>query len=500
MIQTNPSPTLDGLFRRVLARQPDALALLDPLNKSRLTGQAPKRLTFAQADQAISALAAHFIEAGLPANSVVAVQLPNTVDFMLTVLAAHRAGLIVALVPLLWRQAELTVALSRTGARAIVTASKIDGVSHADLAMNAAVEAFSVRHVCGFGGDLPDGMASLDQAIANPSTTTRAVTQDGRRAAMISFDVTAEGFRAVPRSHLSLVAGGLAVFLESALPLGTTILSAFAPSSFAGLASSLVAWLLSGGTLALHHPFDGEVLEQQINEDGCDTLVAPAPLVMRLAEIEMTERLPTLRRVIGLWRAPEQIASSAPWTVAHATLTDVYLFGEAGLFGARRMADGAPAAILPGPHGAPRDVAGSSIAGETLITPRGTLALRGPMVTVAAYGPAAPPGDPLVAQPSRDYVDTDYAARLDRSTGAISITAPPPGIMAVGGYRFLSQDLQEWTKRLGQGALLTALPDRLSGHRLAGRAQDNARARDALAELGLNPLMVEAFRDRTNTN
>ena len=500
MIQTNPSPTLDGLFRRVLARQPDALALLDPLNKSRLTGQAPKRLTFAQADRAISALAAHFIEAGLPANSVVAVQLPNTVDFMLTVLAAHRAGLIVALVPLLWRQAELTVALSRTGARAIVTASKIDGVDHADLAMNAAVEAFSVRHVCGFGSDLPDGMASLDQAIASPSTTTRAVTQDGRRAAMISFDVTAEGFRAVPRSHLSLVAGGLAVFLESALPLGTTILSAFGPSSFAGLASSLVVWLLAGGTLALHHPFDGEVLEQQINDDGCDTLVAPAPLAMRLAEIEMAARLPTLRRVIGLWRAPEQIASSAPWTVPQTTLTDVYLFGEAGLFGARRAADGTPAAILPGPHGAPRDVAGSSIAGETLITPRGTLALRGPMVTVAAYAPAPLAGDPLVAQPPRDYVDTDYAARLDRSTGAICITAPPPGIMAVGGYRFLSEDLQQWTKRLGQGALLTALPDRLSGHRLAGRAQDNARARGALAELGLNPLMVEAFRDRTNAN
>ncbi|MGH6703491.1 MAG: AMP-binding protein [Bradyrhizobium sp.] len=498
MIQTNPSPTLDGLFRRVLARQPDALALLDPPNKSRLTGQTPKRLTFAEADRAISALAAHFIEAGLPANSVVAVQLPNTVDFMLTVLAAHRAGLIVALVPLLWRQAELTVALSRTGARAIVTAGKIDGVDHADLAMNAAVEAFSVRHVCGFGSDLPDGMASLDQAIAKPSTTTRTVTQDGRRAALISFDVTAEGFRAVPRSHLSLVAGGLAVFLESALPLGTTILSAFAPSSFAGLASSLVAWLLAGGTLALHHPFDGEVLEQQINDDGCDTLVAPAPLVMRLAEIEMAARLPTLRRVIALWRTPEQIASSALWTVPQATLTDVYLFGEAGLFGARRTADGAPAAILPGPHGAPRDIAGSSIAGETLITPHGTLALRGPMVTVAAY--ALPAGDPPAAPPPRDYVDTDYAARLDHSTGAICITAPPPGIMAVGGYRFLSQDLQQWTKRLGQGALLTALPDRLSGHRLAGRAQDNARARDALAELGLNPLMVEAFRDRTNSH
>ena len=167
MIQTAAPPTLDGLFRRLLARQPDALALADPPDKPRVTGQPPKRLTFAQADRAISALAAHFIEAGLPANSVIAVQLPNTVEFVLTVLAAHRAGLVVALLPQLWRQAELTVALNRTGARAIVTMSRIDGVVHADLAMNAAVEAFSIRHVCGFGSDLPEGMASLDEVMAN---------------------------------------------------------------------------------------------------------------------------------------------------------------------------------------------------------------------------------------------------------------------------------------------------------------------------------------------
>src|ERR1700753_1432030 len=73
VIQTNATPTLDGLFRRILARQPDALALLDPLNKERITGRPPKRLTFAEADRAITALSAHFIEAGLPNNSVIAV-------------------------------------------------------------------------------------------------------------------------------------------------------------------------------------------------------------------------------------------------------------------------------------------------------------------------------------------------------------------------------------------------------------------------------------------
>ena len=120
------------------------------------------------------------------------------------------------------------------------------------------------------------------------------------------------------------------------------------------------------------------------------------------------------------------------------------------------------------------------------------------MVTVAAYAPPPPATDSLITQPAPpDHADTGYAARIDRSSGAICITSPPAGIVSVGGYRFLSQDLQEWAKRLGQGALLTALPDRLCGFRLAGRAQDNARGREALAELGLNPLMAEAFRDRT---
>jgi hypothetical protein len=152
---------------------------------------------------------------------------------------------------------------------------------------------------------------------------------------------------------------------------------------------------------------------------------------------------------------------------------------------------------MPGPYRTHPEVPASSTAGEIVLTAIGTLGLRGPMVPVAAYASSDRSSDGLTAQPQSDYVDTGYAARIDRATGAISITAPPSGVMAVGGYRFAAQDLQEWARRLGQNAMLTALPDRLSGHRLAGRASDNARAREALTELGLNPLMVEAFRDRS---
>jgi non-ribosomal peptide synthetase component E (peptide arylation enzyme) len=497
VLQNNTSPTLDELFGRILARQPDQLALIDPPDKLRVTGQPPRRLTFAEADRAVSALASHFIEAGLPANSVIAVQLPNTVELVLTVLAAFRAGLIVALLPQLWRQAELTVALNRTGARAIVAMGRIDGVDHADLAMNAAAEAFSIRHVCGFGNDLPEGMIPLDIAASDMKTDSfRLVVQDSRRAALVTFEASGSGFLAVPRTHVNMIAAGLAIFLESGLPQGATILSALAPSSFAGLTSSFVMWLLSGGTLAMHHPFDENVMMQQIEAERCDTLVAPAPMVLRMAEADVLSSVPSLRHVVGLWRTPEQVGSSALWPENGIRMTDVYLFGEAGLFGARRTGDGSPDPVMPGPYRAPAEVPASSTAGEVILTAKGTLGLRGPMVPLAAYATSDGPPDAFASLSQPDYVDTGYAARIDRATGAITITAPPSGVMAVGGYRFLADDLQEWARRLGQNAMLTALPDRLSGHRLAGRASDNARAREALTELGLNPLMVEAFRDR----
>lgn len=497
MSQSNSSPTLDELFRRIVARQPDAMALIDPADKTRITGQPQLRMTYAEADRAVAALAAHFTTSGLPANSVIAVQMPNCVEFYLTVLAAYRAGLIVALLPQLWRQAELTLALNRTGARAIVAMARIDGVNHALLAMDAAAEAFSIRHVAGFGSDLPEGMAPLDAIMAAPPVADAMARQDARRAAIVSFDVTAQGSRPIPRTHLNMVAGGLVVSLESRLPQGATLLSAMAPTSFAGLTSSLVIWLLSGGTLALHHPFDPELFERQIDETACDAISVPAGLAMRLSETGILAGAPRLQSVIALWRAPEQVASSPQWPATQAALTDVYLFGEAGLLAARRNEDGTPLKIKLGVHGAPRDAATSSNAGEILLTGGGTLGLRGPMVPVAAYAPEHP-NRIEIDSPPPDYVDTGYAARTDRATGALCITAPPPGVMAVGGYRFLSQDLLEWAKRLGQGALLTALPDRLSGYRLAGRAKDNARAREALAELGLNPLMVEAFRDNSS--
>ena len=372
------SPTLDGSCSAASSRGSRMRWRWSiPSNKQRITGQPPKRLTFAQADRAISALAAHFIEAGLPANSVIAVQLPNTVEFMLTVLAAHRAGLIVALLPLLWRQAELTVALNRTGARAIVTTSRIDGVSHADLAMNAAAEAFSIRHVCGFGDDLPEGMASLDRAIAANPPTPRA-RHPGRpqggdhlfrrdrgwfsRGAAHPSEPDRRRPRAV-RSKATCRRARRSCRLSRRPPS-----RASPPRSRSGCCR--------GGTLALHHPFDQRRARTADQRRRCDTLIAPAQLALRLAETDMRVAAAGLAQCDrAVARAGTGRRRARPGAARHATLTDVYLFGEAGLFGARRGCGWrAGARSCPDRTARRATLPGSSIAGEILLTPQGTLA------------------------------------------------------------------------------------------------------------------------------
>src|SRR6187200_3079451 len=109
--------TLDDLFRRAVQRNPDMIALADPQNRASFTDGVPRRLTYAQADRMISAIAQRLHDLNLPVDSIVGIQLPNTVESVLTLLGVLRAGMIAAPLPLLWRQGDIVAALSRVAAR-----------------------------------------------------------------------------------------------------------------------------------------------------------------------------------------------------------------------------------------------------------------------------------------------------------------------------------------------------------------------------------------------
>jgi len=482
-------PTLDDLFRRAAVHDPAALALCDPPNRADFTDGAPRRLTYAEADRAISALAARLCRAGLQADTLVAIQLPNTVEAVITLLAVLRAGMIAVPLPLLWRRKEIATSLRHLGVKAIITASRVGGCDHAELAADVGAELFPVRLIGAFGDKLPDGVVPLNDTFEAPTTPTVPRTMRGGQAsehlAVVTFDVAASGVTPVARSHSELIAGGLALAYEIGVGPGLSMLATIPPTSFAGLAVTLVPWLFGGGTLSLHHGFDAATFVSQ-TAAGINTVILPGPA---MAPIAKAGHLESMRTAVALWRSPEQLATS-PLFTGTGKLIDVAAFGELGVVVEPRGGDGAAGTLPCGPVGVPPDI-------ETARGKTGTLMVRGAMVPQAAFPPGAERGQaPYLAADKDGFVDTGFTCKLDETSQRITVTGPPGSIAVIGGYRFRVSDVETQVTLADPTATIVALPGGILAQKLAGSALDNATVADLVKRQGGSPLVAGAFRPR----
>lgn len=471
-----PFETIDGLFKAHVRLKPHAPALVDPADRRDWTSGAPKRLTYAEADRAVSALALRLQSTGLPAHSIVAYQLPNCVESVLTLLAILRAGFTPAPLPLLWRQADMAAALARAGAKALVTLDRLGAADCIETAMHAAAEAFSVRFVCAFGGRAEDGVVPLSDVFADTETIEPApLPSHQHQPALVTFDVARAGITPVSRSHAQLIGGGRLVASAMGIGAGEAIFAGLALGSFPAIAATILPWLLSGGVLALYHPFSPGLLRKQIGAEGCTTAILPAPLVRPCGEARLFEDT-AIRTVLGVWRAPERMWLNGVVAIEGVQIVDALAFGETGLLPLRRQADGAPATIPPGRHAAPG--AGEPAFISVQRNAAGCIGLGGPLV------------------PSPSVVDTGYPCQRDKESGGLSVSGPPAGIVTAGGYHFIMRELEDLVGGVDSDATIAALPDALSGYRLAGSCADRQAINEALTAIGTNPLVAGAFRER----
>jgi hypothetical protein len=494
--------TIDEVLRCAARQRPNALALIDSDDRERFTDGKPRRLTYAEADRIVTAIAQRLRGMGLPTDAIIGIQLPNIVENILTILGVMRAEMIAVPLPLLWRRAETIEALGRIGVKALITCSHVGTFHHADLALHLAAELFSVRYVCAFGQNLPDGVVPFDDLIAADASDPAAPYDCERKGnasshvAAVTFDTCEGGIVPVARNHSELLAGGLAVLLESRLLPEANILSALAPASFAGISVTLLPWLLSGGTLILHHPFEPDILARQRQHHRCGAVIVPGPVAFALPETGIFADTAQVS-VIAAWRSPEQLAASPVWRTSNSEIVDVSIFGEIAIVPARRGPDGSPSSIASGRLTVPLDQPDGLAVGELTRTEASALAIRGSMVPNHSFPPGIERSDvPHLKIGPEGFVDTGYSCRVEPATGTISITGSPTGIAGVGGYRFPLHQLQDEVSRIEDSATLTTVPDPLLGKRLIGNAPDHSAIRTALSAAGANPIIVAAFRDR----
>ena len=341
--------SLPAIFYRHADARGDVLALADC---GAGAAHDERELSYAEVDRAVRHLAARFEDCGLKPGDIVAVQLPPVVEAPVAMLACLGLGFIVCTLPMSWRRMEIEAALIQIGARAIVTWSDGAGCDRAMTACAAAFGASSIRYVFAFGACDVDGVTPLrlDTGEEAPRVPRAEfpLPVDANALALISWDMTApEAPRALARSHNECVGAGMATVLAAALGDGATILSPYPLCGLAGIATGFAPWLMTGGLLCLHRPFDPDRWRRQVTVYEPDLVPLPAALAVALAlALSDAAGPPVLALVHEAGVAPPP--PPAPRDGARARTIEVLCLGDTALI-ARPSggAGGSPGSAVP---------------------------------------------------------------------------------------------------------------------------------------------------------
>ncbi|MCB1476836.1 MAG: AMP-binding protein [Rhodobiaceae bacterium] len=165
--------TVDLEFSRHAARDPEKPAVV-----AYRTGIAePIRLSYGELANLTARAAAALRALGIGPGDIVAAQLPNWWEFVVTALAAARLGAVMnPLVPVL-REYELTYMLGHGGAKVLIVPQSFRGFDHAAMAMSLKETVPSLEHVIiasGSGADGFDEVLLAGQDIVPPPSSVSA--------------------------------------------------------------------------------------------------------------------------------------------------------------------------------------------------------------------------------------------------------------------------------------------------------------------------------------
>ena len=154
VVDSGDGTTIDDLFRRAGARRPDALALVDAPNRGSFTDGAPRRLTFAEADRVVSAIAGRLRRLNLPADAIVAIQMPSTVESA-AALKSRPSG-IASIASVIMKRQPIGAAVSSKGGvpkcKSICPQRLNPGCQHSSIFLRDVVVAFP-RRLAEFAAD-----------------------------------------------------------------------------------------------------------------------------------------------------------------------------------------------------------------------------------------------------------------------------------------------------------------------------------------------------------
>ena len=296
--------TLLDYFKEHVAANPDKICLVDPPNKQDLMGLEAERLTYQELDRAVDATAEALLNMGITRDAIVMVQMPNCWELAMLYLAITRAGAVISPLPMQWRASELEYIAELTEAVAIITVNEFNRFKHRAMAEAIQAKYPTVKHIL----TVED---IRDMTHGEITEKLDAITVDANDIFTLSWSSGTEAqAKGCPLSHNNwYVQAGLQIESAGIQP-GDNLLTAGPLVNMASVGTVYIQWLMLGGKLVLHHPFNPEILFKQfVDEEINYTLLVPAVVNLLLKYPKLDEIDISSVRAVTIGSAPPALWS-----------------------------------------------------------------------------------------------------------------------------------------------------------------------------------------------
>ena len=282
--------TIGDLFLHWANRRASELAVLDPPNQFDICGCPPQQWTWHELLSQVGRYAALLSSQGLRKDDILVMQLPNSVEQHAIYLACAMTGIVVSPIPVQYRIHEISHVMEITQAKLAITTQHVGSFKAAQMWAEHAHLFPSLKSIWSLGQDLPAGVESLSNLLLQTTAWHAEQLKDHMQASNVTaHDVvticwtsgTEAKSKGVPRNHNEWLIVGFTVSQAGELKEGAHLLIPFPFVNMAGVSTSLATWLLVGGTLHHHHPFDLNLFVEQLRAFPIDYSVAP-PAILNL--------------------------------------------------------------------------------------------------------------------------------------------------------------------------------------------------------------------------
>ena len=450
--------TLRGWLTRNATQDPDGLAL---------TG-AGGNASYQELRQRVEKLAAGLYHAGIRPGDVVAVQLPNTRDYVESFLALCWLGAVMTTLYMTFRENEFRSQLAHSKARAVIVPDRIGDFAAAETALRMSVELDSLQRVIVVGtppaGSI-DFAALTDESRMLPKELPEPVAADP--FLLLYTSGTTSSPKGVPLNYHQMLTNARVGIVEHDIRPGDVVMSA-APFGHLYALYSVQMALCAGAAIDLLPMFSPPAFIKAVAEDKPTHVFAgPAHLAAcNGAGLFENADLESIRVVVlsGSAVPPELVRACAP-KFTGGVITQLWGMTEtqAGLY--TRPGDpqvlGATSAGKPSPGTQARiaDSDGTALGAEV----EGELQVRGASIFAGYYNNS----EATEAAFTKDgWFRSGDLARMDES-GNVTLSGRLKEVINRGGVKYNPQEVElliEQHPAFSQVAI-TPIPDERLGER-----------------------------------